>query len=230
LAGYDAWVKESYPRHYSPPLYTTHPPSTLLTRPSTLLTHSPLHISLTPQHFSLNPLHYLLTPLHYSLTPLYHTFTPLHCSLFIGTLLFSIGSELEPSTGSEAAPGDVSVSRKMGGRAAPETGLSEQWLWIRMELGLVNWDIVTKFILLGGCISMTGAWLMTLMLLRRARRCVDGRRAQRSGMGGALAEPLIFATAEEVAGVKLAAPVPVATKEGVEFAADYIQHCPPSMY
>jgi hypothetical protein len=115
----------------------------------------------------------------------------------------------------EAAPGDLSGNRKMGGRDAPMPGSSEQWFWISTEPGLVNRDIVAFFVLLGGCILMTGAWLMTLMQLRRAMNLSGGCRAQRSGKGGALTEPLIFETEEEVARVKLAAPAPVAIKEEV---------------
>jgi hypothetical protein len=69
---------------------------------------------------------------------------------------------------------------------------------------------------------MTGAGLMTLMMLLRAMRCAAGCRSQRSGKSGALAYPLIFMREEEVAGVKLAALAPIATKEGVEVAPDYV--------
>lgn len=133
----------------------------------------------------------------------------------MGTLHVTIWSFVEHSTGLEAAPGDLSVNRKMGGRDAPMPGSSEQWFWISTEPGLVNRDIVAFFVLLGGCILMIGAWLMTLMQLRRAMNLSGGCRAQRIGKGGALTEPLIFETEEEVARVKLAAPAPVATKEEV---------------
>lgn len=138
-------------------------------------------------------------------------------SSFAGTFILTIWSFADPSTGSEAASGDLSGSRKMGVRDAPVPGSSEEW--IRTASGMVNWDVIAFFVLLGGCISMAGASLLSLMQLRRAMRCGGGCRA-RSGKGGALAEPLIFATEEEVAAVKLAAPV--GTKEGVEVAADYV--------
>jgi hypothetical protein len=127
---------------------------------------------------------------------------------------------VEPSTGPEAAPNGILINRKMGGHDAAVPGSKEQWIWIRTELGLVKWDIVVSFVLLGGCILMAGAWLMTLMQLHSEMRGTGGCRAQRSGKDGALAEPLIFETEEEVVAVKMLPRIPAATKEGIQVAPD----------